>query len=327
MGAAALVLSAALFPARYTLAVDALDSQELTESVDSSGDASDEVADPEGGGGSADVGSKQGSGEAGDAMDESSGTNAGAPSESTDSGEPAAEAPEIDSSEAGESDSASFEAEGSESDESVFDESTTEDESEAAEPSVASLQSCATSYSVITLGGSDRYETSAKQALYAFPRTEWAIVASGAGYADAIGVACLVGALQCPIILAEPQSLSSTTSSALRQTGVKHVILLGGTTVSSNGVEQQLRSLVGSGGTVGRVWGTDRYATQMAVCQYGRPHGLWTGSAAIVAPTRPGLPAPCPSLRRATSLRYRCSSLTARTTFSPRREAPFSPVG
>ena len=38
------------------------------------------------------------------------------------------------------------------------------------------------SYAVTTLGGSNRYETSARQALYAYPKTSVAIVASGAGY-------------------------------------------------------------------------------------------------------------------------------------------------
>ena len=64
--------------------------------------------------------------------------------------------------------------------------------------------------------------------------------------------------------------------------GVKHVILLGSTTVASSTVEQQLKSLVGGSGTVERLWGSDRYGTQMAVYNYGVRHGLWTGDTAVV---------------------------------------------
>lgn len=141
----------------------------------------------------------------------------------------------------------------------------------------------ATDYAVRTLGGSDRYETSAKQALYAFPRTSTAIVASGAGYADSICAAGLAGALDCPIILTEPGSVGSVTSNALKSMGVTDIILLGSETVASKQVENQLRSIVGSSGSVERVWGEDRYATQMAVYEYGVEHGLWTGGTVVAA--------------------------------------------
>ena len=112
-------------------------------------------------------------------------------------------------------------------------------------PENAVVSRSANTTGLITIGGSNRYETSAMEALHTFSRTDWAIVASGLGYADSISAAGLAGALQCPIILTEKGSLSSVTSSALRQMGVKHVILLGSTTVASSTVEQQLKSLVG----------------------------------------------------------------------------------
>lgn len=138
-------------------------------------------------------------------------------------------------------------------------------------------------YAVRTIAGASRYETSAEQTLYAFSNSAWAIVASGVGYADSICAAGLAGALGCPIILTEMEALPSVTSSALKQIGAKNIILLGSEAVASARVEQDLRALVGSSGTVERVYGPDRYATQMAVYEYGKKHDLWTGDTAVVA--------------------------------------------
>lgn len=138
-------------------------------------------------------------------------------------------------------------------------------------------------YAIKTIGGSDRYETSAKQALYAFPKSSTAIVASGSGYADSICAAGLAGALDCPIVLTAPDAVGTATSNALKSMGVRDIILLGSESVASKQVESQLKSIVGSGGSVERVWGKDRYATQMAVYEYGKEHELWTGSTVIAA--------------------------------------------
>lgn len=175
-------------------------------------------------------------------------------------------------------------SEGVVSDDAADENVTDSDEiEENVEVMTLSPSSRASDYAIFTLGGADRYETSAIEALYAFPSSSWAIVASGAGYADAICAAGLAGALNCPIILTEADSLSSVTSDALRQMGVQHVILLGGTSVASSSVESALRELVGSEGTVERLAGEDRYATQMAVYEYGLSNDLWTGDTAVVA--------------------------------------------
>lgn len=139
------------------------------------------------------------------------------------------------------------------------------------------------SYPVITLGGSDRYDTSAREALYAFPSSSTAIVASGAGYADSISAAGLAGALGCPIILTAPTYVSDVTVNALKTMGATNIVLLGSTSVASSQVEQTLKGIVGSNGSVERVWGADRYATQMEVYNYGEKHGLWNTDTIIVS--------------------------------------------
>lgn len=139
-----------------------------------------------------------------------------------------------------------------------------------------------TSYAVRTVGGTNRYRTNALQVSEAFSQCEWAIIASGAGYADSICAAGLAGALDCPIILSEPETLSAPALSSLESIGAKNVIVLGGTDVISEEVEQSLISFVGSADRVVRLCGDDRYATQMAVYEYGVERGLW-GDTVVVA--------------------------------------------
>ena len=133
---------------------------------------------------------------------------------------------------------------------------------------------------LIELGGVDRYGTVAQEARYAFPKTDRAIVASGVGYADSIAAAGLAGALDCPIILTPVDSVPQSVLELLQGMGVKDVVLLGSQSVASGTVENQLRSLVS--GKVERVYGPDRYGTQLAIYQYGVRNGLWTADTAVV---------------------------------------------
>ncbi|OUP39652.1 cell wall-binding repeat-containing protein [Olsenella sp. An188] len=138
-----------------------------------------------------------------------------------------------------------------------------------------------TDYAVKTIAGASRYETNKAQVLSAFSGCSWAIVASGVGYADSICAAGLAGALECPIILTEADKLSQTAIDCIKSIGASNILLLGSTDVASQQVEDSLRSLVG--GTVERLWGADRYATQMAVYEYGVSHQLWSGDLAVVS--------------------------------------------
>lgn len=132
---------------------------------------------------------------------------------------------------------------------------------------------------VVNLGGSDRYETAAKEALYAFSSSSSAIVAGGAGYADSIAAAGLAGALSCPILLTAQSYVPDATMDALVSLGVKNIVLIGGESAASSAVEATLRGL----GSVERLSGSDRYETQMKIYRYGADHGLWTGDTAVVA--------------------------------------------
>lgn len=122
-------------------------------------------------------------------------------------------------------------------------------------------------YAVKTIGGSNRYHTSAVEARSAFSSSQWIIVASGAGYADSICAAGLAGALNCPIVLTEPGALTDTTAAVIRDLGVRDVILLGSETVASSSVQASLEGIVGRG-HVTRLFGQDRYSTSRVINDY-----------------------------------------------------------
>lgn len=132
---------------------------------------------------------------------------------------------------------------------------------------------------VVSLGGGDRYETVAKEALYAFSSSKNAIVASGVGYADSIAASALAGALDCPILLTGSSRIPDATRSALTSLGASNIVVLGGESVVSDSVFQELEAF----GDVERLKGSDRYETQMEIYRYGADRGLWNGDTVVVA--------------------------------------------
>ena len=136
------------------------------------------------------------------------------------------------------------------------------------------------SYAFTTVGGTTRYETSALQALSAFPSASTVIVAGGETFADSIAGSGLAGALNAPVLLVGPSWLENSTKDALSKLAPNHIIILGGTDVVTSSVEQQLK---GYAPQVTRISGPSRFETQQAICNYGAQQGLWTGDTAIVA--------------------------------------------
>lgn len=95
------------------------------------------------------------------------------------------------------------------------EELTSEDEITRPVTLSAVLRPLLTSKPITTLGGQTRYDTSALQALDGWESTDWAIVASGEGYADSICASGLAGALECPILLTGSSHLPDVTTDAL----------------------------------------------------------------------------------------------------------------
>lgn len=116
------------------------------------------------------------------------------------------------------------------------------------------------------LWGQDRYETAVKVSQTGWASgADYAILASGEGYADALSAAPLAKANNAPILLTQKDSLNQSTLDELKRLNVKHVFIVGGQGVVSQGIEDKIKSEVTS--DVQRLWGQNRYETSVKVAE------------------------------------------------------------
>ncbi|HET6873860.1 MAG TPA: cell wall-binding repeat-containing protein [Acidimicrobiales bacterium] len=144
-------------------------------------------------------------------------------------------------------------------------------------------------YQVSRVYGNDRYSTAASIATL-FPPSfvgslnatsgPTAIVATGATFADVLAGGPLSYRASFPMLLTDPTSLSSSTSSALTSLGIKQVLLLGGTAAVSQNVQNQI---AGKGITVTRLAGQDRAGTAAQVATLAEAQLGWTLSHVDIA--------------------------------------------
>lgn len=112
--------------------------------------------------------------------------------------------------------------------------------------------------------GTDRYQTSIKIAQQGWSKSDYAVIASGQGFADALSAAPLAKKYNAPILLNGKDALDANTKSELQSLSTKNVFLIGGTGSISSNVESQLKSM---GITVTRISGSDRFKTSLAVAK------------------------------------------------------------
>jgi putative cell wall-binding protein len=116
------------------------------------------------------------------------------------------------------------------------------------------------------LGGADRYETSAKISQNGWANgSDYVILASGEGYADALCAAPIAKKYNAPILLTTSKTLNSTTKSEITRLKAKNVIEIGGPASISSNIENQLENEMSL--KVTRLGGTDRYETSANVAR------------------------------------------------------------
>lgn len=136
---------------------------------------------------------------------------------------------------------------------------------------VAQLRTYAAS--VERWGGSDRFATAATIARATFaPGVGVAYVATARSFPDALSGGAVAGLRGGPILLTEATSIPATTAAALSALRPGSIVVLGGSTVVSEGVRAALAAYATSG-SVTRLAGADRYATSVAISRsaYGAP--------------------------------------------------------
>ena len=125
-----------------------------------------------------------------------------------------------------------------------------------------------TTSTITRLGGQDRYDTAAEIARSGWTRSDYALIAFGENYPDALAAAPLAYKHNAPILQSRRTSLPEPTKVALNNLQVKNVIIVGGPAVVSESVEAELRSM---GLNVSRVFGYDRYETAVEIAKLVTP--------------------------------------------------------
>lgn len=114
------------------------------------------------------------------------------------------------------------------------------------------------------LWGQDRYETSAAISKSGWTSSDYVVVASGEGYADALCAAPLAKKYNAPIILTESKNLNEKAKEEIKRLNAKHAIIIGKYGAVSQSAEDDLKSITGD---VKRLGGNDRYETSVIVAK------------------------------------------------------------
>jgi len=112
------------------------------------------------------------------------------------------------------------------------------------------------------LWGASRYETATSIVDSGWTQSDYAIVAYGENYPDALGAAALSKQYNAPIMLTQSASLDAGVKSELTRLGVKRVFILGGSGVVTLKAESQINAM---GIYTTRLGGADRFDTSVLI--------------------------------------------------------------
>lgn len=116
---------------------------------------------------------------------------------------------------------------------------------------------------VSRLAGADRYATAAAVSAATFePGVRTVYLATGLDFPDALAGAAAAGKAGGPVLLSKPGAIPAATIAELKRLRPSRITVLGGPGVLSDGVLSAARAYAPA---VNRVFGSDRYATAVAV--------------------------------------------------------------
>ncbi len=121
---------------------------------------------------------------------------------------------------------------------------------------------------VIRLAGVNRYSTAVEISEFHFPSGAATVfVATGTAFPDGLAGAAVAGLLDAPLLLTDPNNLPPETEAEIERLNPDNIVILGGASAVSQGVEDELALIA----TVTRLAGSNRYLTAVEVSQYGYP--------------------------------------------------------
>lgn len=110
--------------------------------------------------------------------------------------------------------------------------------------------------------GATRYDTAAQIALQVGAKDQTAFLVNGEAFPDALSISSYATVHQIPILMTGKDSLPTSTLNTLANLKVKTLYILGGYGVVSDSL---LRQLTLAGYSVQRIWGADRYETNLKI--------------------------------------------------------------
>lgn len=119
--------------------------------------------------------------------------------------------------------------------------------------------------STTRLSGGGRYETAVEISKNGWTKSEYAVLATGFNFPDALSATPLAQKYNAPLLLSDKYKLPSSVEKELKRLGVKKVILVGGQGVLSTVLENNIRKL---GMSVTRITGNHRYETAINIAKH-----------------------------------------------------------
>lgn len=115
------------------------------------------------------------------------------------------------------------------------------------------------------ISGSDRYKTAAAISMKGWPSgSQYAVLARGDDFADALCAGPLAMKFNAPILLTPSDKINMDTMNELKRLGVKNILIVGGQGAVSEDIEAVLNN---EGIDVERIWGNDRYETSIKIAE------------------------------------------------------------
>ncbi|MBE6069572.1 MAG: MBL fold metallo-hydrolase [Clostridium lundense] len=115
------------------------------------------------------------------------------------------------------------------------------------------------------LAGNNRYETGAEIVSKGWTTSDYAVIASGEGFADALCAAPLAKKYDAPILLTGKNTLDPNTKNQIERLEVKNVLVVGGTGVVSDNVLSEIGRMDIE---ITRISGSNRFETSLQVAKY-----------------------------------------------------------
>ena len=117
---------------------------------------------------------------------------------------------------------------------------------------------------IVRIFGDNRFATAAEIAKNTYEKADTVVLAYGMNYADALAGVTIASAMNAPILLTNTDSLPRQTTNAIEKLGAKNVIILGGTGVISETVENTLKQQKLN---TERIAGSTRFETAVKIAE------------------------------------------------------------